>query len=279
MRRGLILFLLIGLLALVLAGCGGADDAGLPEVTIVGQEYSYTVPESIPSGWTRVTFDNQGELPHDLILFRLDEGKTVDDVMALFAEEGAPPDWASFVGGASAEGGASQSFVSDLRPGQYAMFSFGASEEAPPDAMQGMLATMTVTDEANGAAEDDLPEAAASVDLLNYAFSVNGEVKAGEQVLRVSNKGTELHEMIVFRLREGATFEQFQEMLASEGPPAGEPPAEQVAGTFISPGETTYGTFSFEPGNYVLICFIPSPAQDMAPHFALGMIHELTVTN
>ncbi len=276
MNRYKIGILFWGLLGLLLIGCGGR--AGLPDLTVVGQEHSYTNPATVPSGWTRIVFDNQGELAHDLILFRLEQGKTMDDVMALLESEGAPPAWTIFVGGATAAGGDQEAFISHLTPGQYGMFSFGQAEDAPPDAAQGMVGTFTVTDEANGAREDDLPAAAASVDLLNYAFAIDGDIKAGDQLLRVSNKGTEMHEMVVFRLRDGATFEQFQEMLSAEGPPEGEPPADHVAGTFVSPGATTYTTLHFDAGNYVLICFLPSPEHDMAPHFAMGMVHQLTIT-
>ncbi len=276
MNRYKFVWWLLGLLALGLVGCGGQQ--GLPKLTVVGNEYSYTHPATVPSGWTRIVFDNQGELAHDLILFRMDQGKTMDDVMALLASEGAPPDWTVFVGGATAAGGDQEAFVSHLTPGQYGMFSFGQAEDAPPDAAQGMVGTLTVTDEANGAREDDLPAPAASVDLLNYAFAIDGEIQAGDQLLRVSNQGTEMHEVIVFRLHDGVTFEQVREMLASEAEPAGPPPIDQVAGTFLSPGAATYATFHFDPGNYLLICFLPSPEHDMAPHFALGMMHELTIT-
>jgi hypothetical protein len=42
-----------------------ATEAPLPEVIFVAKEYSFAGPERIPSGWTQITLDNQGELSHD----------------------------------------------------------------------------------------------------------------------------------------------------------------------------------------------------------------------
>jgi hypothetical protein len=42
------------------------------------------------------------------------------------------------------------------------------------------------------------------------------------------------------------------------------------------PGKTISGTSVLAPGNYVVICFIPSP--DGAPHVAKGMVRPFTVT-
>ena len=100
----------------------------MPEATFVGSEYAYDGPKSIDGGWTRVTLDNQGELGHDLILLRLLEGKTVDDVTAMLADDGAPPAWIDVKGGATAEPGSSASFVSNLEAGNYVMFSFGSAK-------------------------------------------------------------------------------------------------------------------------------------------------------
>jgi hypothetical protein len=71
-----------------------------------------------------LTLDNQGQLPHDLILIKLGEGKTVDDVMAAL-EAGGPPEWAGFYGNIMAEAGQSKSYVVELKPGNYVLLSFG----------------------------------------------------------------------------------------------------------------------------------------------------------
>ena len=42
-------------------------------------------------------------------------------------------------------------------------------------------------------------------------------------------------------------------------------------------GREVSGTLDLTPGNYVALCFIPSPAPDLKPHFAKGMVHPFVV--
>ena len=158
-------------------------------VTYVATEYAYDGPESLEAGWTHITLDNQGELAHDFILVKLDEGKSIEDVMAALEAEG-PPEWAEFYGGVSAEPATSASYYVELVPGNYVALSFGAAEDAPPDAAQGMIANLTIAEAVGPAGELLLPEEDASVDLVDYAFGVQGTIGKGDQLLKVSNKGT-----------------------------------------------------------------------------------------
>ncbi|HSJ55962.1 MAG TPA: hypothetical protein VLC95_02205, partial [Anaerolineae bacterium] len=121
----------------------------------------------------------------------------------------------------------------------------------------------------------------AEIELVDFEFAVEGEISSGEQLLHVFNTGTELHELIAFRLREGFTMEDVQAALEQEM--AGEQMAEEDLpmdfdyGTQLSPGVEMYVTHDFEPGTYVFICFIPSPENNMTPHYELGMIDEVIV--
>jgi uncharacterized cupredoxin-like copper-binding protein len=274
-RRGLFLVLLAIIMTAV--ACQAAAPKELPQATFVGTEYAFEGPESLAGGWTQVTLDNQGELAHDLILVRLLEGKTAEDMMAMLAsEEAAPPAWIDVRGGTSAGPGESKTFVSELVPGDYVMFSFGSAEGAPPDAAQGMISPLTVTEPAAEVDESLLPEATGTLSLVDFQFVVDG-LKSGEQTVRISNDGTELHEALVWKLSEGATMEDFMGFLQSQEPPSGPPPAEMVSSLFLSPGNATYATMNLDPGKYVLVCFLPSEKNDMTPHFALGMVQEVTV--
>lgn len=297
-KRFSLILAFLSLLALFLAACQGAqetsEEAGEAEqsapaqATFVATEYAYDGPETLEAGWTQMTLDNQGELAHDLILVKLGEGKTMADVMAAL-EAGAPPDWAEFYGGTSAEAGQSASYYVETTPGNYILLSFGAAEDAPPDAAQGMIAELTITETSTSIGQPALPAADANVELVDYAFNIDSSVSPSEQLLQVTNKGTELHEVIAFRLQEGMTMEDLMAGLESEmggGDPAAgaegaaeeAPPFEQVGGTFLSPGISTLVSMDFsEPGTYVFICFIPSAKNDMQPHFALGMLSEVTV--
>lgn len=266
-------FLILVMIILSAAACQSAP-AELPEVTFVGTEYAYEGPQEIAGGWTQVTFDNQGDLPHELMLIRLLDGRTLDDIPSILESEGTPPDWIEMVGSASAAGGESASFISNLPAGSYAMMSFGSQEEGPPDVMQGMLAALTVTEPENEVPDNLLPEADASISLVDYQFVIEG-LQAGEQTIRVSNDGSELHEAIIFRLQDGKTIDDMMAFMEAGGD--GAPPMENAGSVFLSPGNVTYTTMDLEAGNYVFLCFIPSEKNEMQPHFMLGMMSEVSV--
>lgn len=80
------------------------------------------------------------------------------------------------------------------------------------------------------------------------------------------------------RLNDGVTLQQFQEALSQ-----GEGPALSVVKLMggvgsVAPGASAAAIVNLIPGEYVLICLIPSP-MDHLPHFAKGMITSMNVTS
>jgi len=251
----------------------------IPEVTFIAVEYEFQGPASIAGGWTRIVVENQGELPHDFILARLHEGRTLADVEALLQEESdaQPPEWIDLYGGVGAAPGERGSYLINLPAGDYVYLSFGEAEEGPNDAAQGMTGSLTVTEAEDDGAALSLPDADVTVDMVDYAFVMTGLVQAGEQLIHVSNNGTEPHHMLIFRLQEGATFGDFQTFLQGDGS-EGPPPIDFYGGmNDLSPGVEAYLTQEFEAGDYVFICFVSSEEHGGAPHFALGMMQEVTI--
>ena len=63
------------------------------------------------------------------------------------------------------------------------------------------------------------------------------------------------------------------------GEEAGGPPPFMFFGGAapMNAGMTAWYEMDLDAGDYGLICFIPSPASDGAPHFMLGMTAQLTV--
>ena len=255
-----------------------ADSSALPEVTFVGKDYAYQGPESISGGWTRVVFDNQDEVPHELAMVQLLEGKTMDDVMGILQSEDAPPSWANIVGDAIAEGGQSSYFISKLDPGSYVLLSTnGGDDGSAPDFAQGMLRELTVTEATAEVPDSALPQPDATIELVDYQFVVDG-LKSGSQLVRYSNDGTETHEAIMFRLQEGKTISDFMTFIQAEDDSSGPPPFDgEPSVTILSPGSVTYTRLNLEPGNYILVCFLPSESHDNTPHAMLGMISEQTI--
>ncbi|HMQ33617.1 MAG TPA: hypothetical protein PKD53_22990 [Chloroflexaceae bacterium] len=257
---------------------GAAETAGrpVPEVVITAREYSFSGPDSIPGGWTQITLDNQGAKTHDLILFRMDEGKTMDDVMGALESEG-PPEWITLVGQTTAEAGERKRFIAELAEGSYGMISFGAEQDGPPDAAQGMVKAMTVTTAPAG--EVALPAADGTVEMADFSYAVSG-VAAGTQLVRVANTGAEDHEAVIFRINEGKSFADVRALLELPEEEQEQQYGElvtQVDGVMAGPGQTVYAELELEPGSYALICFLPSPANEGRPHYELGMLQELVV--
>src|SRR5262245_47635565 len=112
-----------------------------------------------------------------------------------------------------------------------------------------------------------------TVTAVDYGFEAPTSVAAGTVTLKLVNKGKELHHLAIAKLEQGHTIEDLQN--APPGPPpewfktVGGPNAPAVGGS-------SQATLNLEPGNYVLLCFIPSP--DGTSHFMKGMMKPLMVT-
>lgn len=115
-----------------------------------------------------------------------------------------------------------------------------------------------------------------SIDAADYSYVVPSPIQAGWVRVTLTNSGVEPHHVQFLRLNDDVTFEQFQEALA-----LGEGPAlmlvQQMGGVgAIAPTGSAQALLNLTPGDYVILCFIPSP-DDHLPHLAKGMIQTLTV--
>jgi hypothetical protein len=113
------------------------------EVDLV--DYGFSLPESIP-GDAVLEITNQAEVePHEMMVARLDDGATREDVLDALAAGQAPP--ATAVGGMQALlPGASQSLRLDLEPGDYVVACHIPSlHDQEPHYDKGMIQQVTVT--------------------------------------------------------------------------------------------------------------------------------------
>ena len=108
-----------------------------------------------------------------------------------------------------------------------------------------------------------------------FAFDIPKSIPAGPTTFRLVNDGKEFHHLSIIKLEQGKTIADFGEAMKGGPPPEW---AVAVGGPNAAvPGQTIAATIDMEPGNYVVVCFIPSPGEQ-APHAAKGMIAQLTVT-
>lgn len=148
-REALVVAVAIAIGPVGFAACTG--DSSPNEVTVIGLDYAFTAPDILPPGPTAIAFENRGEVDHEMILVRLKEGVTLDQVMEAAAGGGDP--------GEFTEGGpgiliarpgqttASRLLV-DLQPGRtYALVcNFQDEPDDPPHTALGMRASFQVSD-------------------------------------------------------------------------------------------------------------------------------------
>jgi len=109
----------------------------------------------------------------------------------------------------------------------------------------------------------------------DFSFDAPLEIPAGLTTIRLVTEGKELHHATLVRLDDGKSYEDFKQAIQKAGPP----PAWMVMAGGPNPprpGGVTEETQLLEPGNYAIICVVPSP--DGTPHIAKGMMRQLTVT-
>lgn len=131
-----------------------------------------------------------------------------------------------------------------------------------------------------------------SIEAIEYEFQgVPETIPSGTVAFDFTNKGGEVHEMVVFRVNEGVT-ESITELLELPEEEAIEK-VEFMGVAFAVPGSGDITFADLVPGNYAMLCFVPVGTTSMdalggpggeeaegeggPPHFTQGMIAEFTV--
>jgi hypothetical protein len=112
-----------------------------------------------------------------------------------------------------------------------------------------------------------------TVTTSDYRFDAPAEIPAGLTVIRLVNKGPSLHHIQLMRFEGDKTLDDFLSALQGEHPPTWATPVGGPAPPEV--GDTSTSIEALEPGNYAMICFIPSA--DGMPHLAKGMTRALKV--
>ena len=115
-----------------------------------------------------------------------------------------------------------------------------------------------------------------TVKASEFAFSAPHSIAAGTTTFRLVNAGKQLHHASLLKLAAGKTMADYVAAMKAGGPPPAW--ATDMGGpNAATPGAEVSATMTLEPGEYLLVCFIPSPGETM-PHMAKGMMSPLTVT-
>ena len=114
-----------------------------------------------------------------------------------------------------------------------------------------------------------------TIKAADYSFAAPDQIEAGLVKVTLVNDGQEPHHAQLVRLNDGVTLGQFQAAL-QEGEAAAFPLVTLVGGPgLVDPGLHSQVTLDLAPGQYVLLCFVPS--HDGMPHLAKGMVKPLEV--
>ncbi|HEX7981605.1 MAG TPA: hypothetical protein VF461_23540 [Gemmatimonadaceae bacterium] len=114
-----------------------------------------------------------------------------------------------------------------------------------------------------------------TVHAKEYAFIAPERIAAGTTTFRLVNDGKEPHQVSILKLAAGKTPADFLAAAKANKPT---PWAVGAGGpNTAGPGQTIEATVTLDAGNYLLVCWVPSPGAPV-PHLAKGMIHPLTVT-
>jgi hypothetical protein len=243
-------------------------------VTFTAKEYAFEGPDTIPAGLTMFHLNAAGQQLHHLQLIKLEEGKTYADFLASLKVQGPPPTWAVPYGGVNPPAPGGMSIATEtMEPGNYAVVCYVDIPDKVPHIAKGMTKSLTVTEAPNANMTE--PTAAVTMTLNDYSFTMSKPLAAGRQTIKVENAAAQPHEVVLLKLNPGKTVND----LAAWGKDfKGELPATPLGGIpALAKGKNAFFDANLEPGDYVLICFVPD-AKDNKPHFEHGMVQPFKVS-
>ena len=252
----------------------------IPTLLIEVSDDGIMVPAEAPGGIVDITINNNGEQMHTLDLWRIREGHTQDEIIALNDYLKENPDdffgifelgsWIHYADGI--EPGASHRFFADLDTGDFFL-----SDETNPDLGPVFFSAAELT----GVTE---PTSIVTVDMADFSYAMPGAIPAGEQWWAFTNSGEQWHLAAIINANPDASLEEIEAVFV-DGPP----PTDAVIEIFggmppMSPGERVWLAFDLEPGEYEVVCPLPDVASLMnggppMSHMDHGMRRAFTVVN
>jgi hypothetical protein len=266
-------------LVLGLAACAPKSEtppAAAPQVVaITTNDFAFSSPDTIAPGFTTFRVTNEGSQDHHVILGRLEQGKSLQDLMAYMKENPtAEPPFLTWRGaaGALAAGQTTEGATVDLPAGNYVLMCFLIDPaDKMPHLLKGMMREIVV---AGTPVNAQAPMAHMEIRMKDFAFDAP-ELTAGTHVFHVVNDGPQTHEVQLIRLNDGASIQDFMAAMAPDA--KGPPPGVMMGGPgAFSVGLDTYWTVTLAPGHYAFVCFVPDVGSGV-PHLMKGMVHEFTI--
>ena len=247
-------------------------------VTVTATDYAFQAPDTIAAGRTTIRLVNKGPDFHHVWLIKLEQGKTLKDLMEATKNHGPLPKWAVDVGGPNTPMPSGETAATlDLEEGKYVMVCVIPSmNDGKPHFMKGMVKEVTVAKRGGvvQAGKTAAPAADVVMTLDDYDFRLSSPITSATKSIKFVNVAEQTHEAVIVKLDPGATVQGFLQAMEK---PQGPPPGALIGGiTGIAKGRTIEVPTSFAPGEYALICFVPD-AKDGKAHLAHGMVKQFSV--
>lgn len=284
---------MLGLVAVVLAGCTGAEDgppttgtataapAATSEPTAAGDgdvvtidagEFFLDAPDVVPAGEVTFVLDNVGGLAHHAQVVQIPSSSVEtfqdDDTYGQIMNE------ATRLGGPATVEPQSISapVTTTLQPGTYGLLCMLVTDGSQHSA-RGMRTTFVVEGERAEPAE---PATDATIGLDEFAFDVPGDFDGSGSFL-VQNNGSLDHEMSLLEVADGASRREVRSELAAWDGAVPAPDTITFAGGVQSLRfrKTQVIDLDLEAGTYALVC---SVLEGQTRHWQEGMLEVVEVT-
>lgn len=287
--RRILLFLTV---VFVFLSCTGESSDLPPSMDIIAEEYEFTAPDTVRSGWTTLRLHNQGSKSHLFVLIRLPEGVTFEGAEGLFAAydsvmtlysggvrdtsrlatvyNALKPDWypddVVFPGGVSltAPGRTAETAV-HLEPGRHVFECYVVTEDGQYHFLEGMTHELVVVPEGTEAGPPDADQQLRVADLKVDGV---GPVSAGEHTFAVrfvkDPQTRQVQHLHLARLEEDTDADQLADWWRSD--PIMPAPVDFLGGAQHLPaGHTAYVTVELRPGRYAWVLGNPPEQGEVEP--------------
>ena len=130
---------------LVVAPARAATELPPADAAVMLTDYDFKLSRTLAAGRHTLRVRNYAAQWHEVQLFRLEPGKTVEDLERWLATEDGPPPGASIGGVAALSQGHANNLAVELTPGEYALVCFlPDSQDGKPHFVHGMVKGFTV---------------------------------------------------------------------------------------------------------------------------------------
>ena len=240
-------------------------------VTFSAWDHRFDGPDRVPAGQTTVRLRNRGKEPHQLQLLKLEEGKSPADLAAILKSGGQGiPSWAKHVGGPN---GVDAGHVSEatlyLDPGSYVVICGIPGKNHKSHAMRGMQKALQVSGKPAAP-----PEFGGNfhMAMFEYEFVVVQPLRKGRHNFYVINRGNQVHQASLVRLKPSASTDDLLASLDAEG--VSRLPGALIGGmSGLEPGREGTFTADLTPGRYAILCLFGNGES----HAAKGMVMNFTI--